>query len=974
MRFSILYASNIICAFLLIISSACLTGNSKAQTPTETPTDTPSETPTETPTATPPDTPTFSPTRPPVFQTPVTPVPGYLQWPRSDALPNAGLVNSTFGEFRSEHFHNGIDIPGGEEQYALACVDGVILFRESQGSAGNVVGILDSNGYLNIYLHLSGTNFYTEFPPKDTFVSAGTPIARVGNTGISYGPHLHLEIRSVLPTPNPGYKEKADSYNPLSWLSPPWTPTPTSGNRPPYLSNLYVVPEGSGSGIWVKTPAPYMTPLPEPNKSIQIPLPFKTTPTPKVFHARGRLQFMLDAYDKINDPGSKCGVYDIGYKVSGENDWKYRIQFEEIPREFISKEELVFQKGPPAASHIGKPATKYIYRLFMPYSETPTPTPPMVIEAEPTNKGVFNTLDYPNGTPVVLRFEVKSKAIPGFPDPTPKFEEISIIPSNPDLWVDCDLGNDSMNDCSDPLNPCRTITHALDSAIPGDVIFVAPGFCQDTDGEVFPLNLKEGVTIEGSGYSYPSNGGTVVQSIESNPYLFKCEELIDPPVIKALWIVSGYSGVFIKYASPVIRDCQISAHIDAGIRCDVLAHPEIINCLIRNNGGAGISIINTEIENGVTIENCTITQNQDGIACLPHASALIRNNIVTNNGGYGLFINSPSEADLVEYSDFWNNSSGNWNLPPLVGVGVIYENPLFVSGTYGSYYLNHDSPVSPCIDSGSTTAASAGQEDKTTSILGWLDDDRVDMGFHHKVILPTDTPTPTEGPSETPSPTPSGPTSTPTTGPTQTPYPTDTPFPTAVAIEIFNEGFEGGFDGWQSDGLWRPASRNPASLYYTSYAEVAEGDVSFWYGQNASGDYDTGDTNSGSLTSPVIAIGDHSILMFSSWEQTEGTSAGLDTRKVYISIDYGETWTPIWASTQNASSYRDVVIDLGGYKGLPVQLRFEFDTVDGLYNEYRGWFIDNISIGLGPVPSTTVMGMIVMLVAMSLGLTVLRRK
>lgn|GEM_PF-6997954 len=150
MRSSALFVSNILYAFLLIISSACLTDISKAQTPTETPTDTPAETPTktptETPTETPSETPTFTPTRTPVIQTPVTPVFGYLQWPRSDAVLNAGLINSSFGEFRSTHFHAGIDIPGGEEQFALACVDGIILFREKgRGKAGNVVGILDSS-------------------------------------------------------------------------------------------------------------------------------------------------------------------------------------------------------------------------------------------------------------------------------------------------------------------------------------------------------------------------------------------------------------------------------------------------------------------------------------------------------------------------------------------------------------------------------------------------------------------------------------------------------------------------------------------------------------------------------------------------------------------------------------------------------------------------------------------------------------
>ena len=78
--------------------------------------------------------------------------------------------------------------------------------------------------------------------------------------------------------------------------------------------------------------------------------------------------------------------------------------------------------------------------------------------------------------------------------------------------------------------------------------------------------------------------------------------------------------------------------------------------------------------------------------------------------------------------------------------------------------------------------------------------------------------------------------------------------------------------------------------------------------------------------------------------------------------------------SENPSSYRTVVIDLSGYNGLPIQLQFKFDTVDDQFNNYRGWFIDDISIGLDSVPSTSSLGLIIMLVVMSLGLIVLRRK
>ncbi len=953
MKINKLFAINIAWALILILSSTCLNIISKAQTPTETPTVTPTETPTSTP------------TRTPVIQTPVTPTPGYLQWPRSDASPNAGCVNSSFGEYRSTHFHAGIDIPGGEEQYALACVDGIILFREkNRGKAGNVVGILDSNGYLIIYAHLSNNGFEDEFPNEDAAITVSTPVGRIGNTGDpSYKPHIHLELRNVLQTPNPKYDERADAYNPLSWLEPPWTPTPTSGNRPPYLMDLYVVPEGSASKIWAKTPAPYFTPLPEPHNSIRIPLPAQTTPTPKVFHARGRLQFMLDAWDRINYGSSKCGVYDIGYYVVGESDWKYRLQFEEIPREFIGKEELVFQKGPPASSGIGP--TRYVYRLFMPHSDIPTPTPPMVIEAEPTHLGVFNTLDYPNGTPVVIRFEAKPKNIPGFPPPTPKVEEIVIIPDNPTLWVDCENGDDN-NTGRDVLSPLKSIDLALYLSLPGERILVAPGICGQSTGQVFPLDIPADIILEGSGYYYPN--GTWLQSDDLWDIISFNDHGNESSRIENFKISGGYTGIYINNSSPNISHTRITSNFD-GVWSENQSSPTLFNCVIDNNARYGVNIRGMQFTTlYAEIRNCTISDNAShGILSFLYSKIHVVDSIISNNHQWGIYRGEYS-SQLLEYINFYGNTYGAYNYIPFPGTGLIYSDPCHIFGPHGFYYLNHDAPVSGCIDSGSTSAALAGLSDRTTHPEGHVDIGRVDLGFHHETIILTVTPT------HTPTPTPSTPTSTPTSGPTATPWPTDTPLPEPVAIGYYHEGFENDLDAWTWSGLWHPVSNNPSSPYYTVYAEISEGEKAFWYGQNATGDYDTGIPNSGSLVSPVILLGDHATLTFRSWEQTEGTALGLDTRHVFISIDYGETWTPVWQSTDNSSEYRTVSLNLSGYAGLPIQLRFTFDTVDEKFNNYRGWFVDDISIGLNPIPATTPMGVFVLVVLVSLILLLKRHQ
>jgi hypothetical protein len=66
---------------------------------------------------------------------------------------------------------------------------------------------------------------------------------------------------------------------------------------------------------------------------------------------------------------------------------------------------------------------------------------------------------------------------------------------SPTLLVDADLGDDAT---SAPLcTPFRTITAALTAAVSGDVVWVAPGLHDDGLGEVFPLNVPDGVTLIG---------------------------------------------------------------------------------------------------------------------------------------------------------------------------------------------------------------------------------------------------------------------------------------------------------------------------------------------------------------------------------------------------------------------------------------------------------------------------------------------
>ena len=108
-----------------------------------------------------------------------------------------GIVNSEFG-MRDGRQHKGIDIsaPIGEPIYAA--MDGKVAFVGTQKGYGNVV-ILEHEDYvMTIYAHNE-----TNLVRLGEKVKKGQPIATLGDTGTSTGPHLHFEYRNKGKAINP---------------------------------------------------------------------------------------------------------------------------------------------------------------------------------------------------------------------------------------------------------------------------------------------------------------------------------------------------------------------------------------------------------------------------------------------------------------------------------------------------------------------------------------------------------------------------------------------------------------------------------------------------------------------------------------------------------------------------------------------------------------------------------------------------
>jgi murein DD-endopeptidase MepM/ murein hydrolase activator NlpD len=118
--------------------------------------------------------------------------------------PVEGRISSDFGE-RKDPFtgktrrHKGLDIAAPAGTKVAAAASGKVTYSGWKPGYGNIVIIEHAGGYETRYAHNSGT----KVREGDT-VTAGQPIATVGSTGRSTGPHLHFEVRQNGAPVDPG--------------------------------------------------------------------------------------------------------------------------------------------------------------------------------------------------------------------------------------------------------------------------------------------------------------------------------------------------------------------------------------------------------------------------------------------------------------------------------------------------------------------------------------------------------------------------------------------------------------------------------------------------------------------------------------------------------------------------------------------------------------------------------------------------
>ncbi|GEM_PF-5504267 len=230
-------------------------------------------------------------------------------------------LSATFGEFRDDHFHAGVDFKtyGRIGVPVCALADGYIVrMKDVPYGYGRAVYLQHTDGAVSVYAHLHAAEDtvhamatvhrilkevlmpsrmkYYFVPPHLWGFKKGETIAYSGETGIGF-PHLHLTLKVG------GYE-----VNPLNYL--PTIPDSTS----PVFQQLIIQPVKSGSMVNDKA-EPCFLPVREDTSGHYA----VRQAGPITIAGSARLE--VQVYDTVNAP-NKDGVYDLRCFIDGKLVYK----------------------------------------------------------------------------------------------------------------------------------------------------------------------------------------------------------------------------------------------------------------------------------------------------------------------------------------------------------------------------------------------------------------------------------------------------------------------------------------------------------------------------------------------------------------------------------------------------------------------------------------------------------------------------
>ena len=223
------------------------------------------------------------------------------------------VLSGNFGELRSNHFHSGLDIKTQNKEglKIFNSADGYISrIKIAHGGFGKALYVDHPNGFTTVYAHLKKFNKQIEdyikkiqykrqsyeidlyLKKNDFTINKNQIIAFSGNTGSSFGPHLHYEIR------------KSSNQKPLN---PILFGIHVDDSRRPEIASVYAYNNVDINNY--NSIDPIKLSFKKINDSI-----FKTTE----INLKGNSGFGINVYDKQDSANNKNGVYNISTYYNDE--------------------------------------------------------------------------------------------------------------------------------------------------------------------------------------------------------------------------------------------------------------------------------------------------------------------------------------------------------------------------------------------------------------------------------------------------------------------------------------------------------------------------------------------------------------------------------------------------------------------------------------------------------------------------------
>jgi murein DD-endopeptidase MepM/ murein hydrolase activator NlpD len=245
-------------------------------------------------------------------------------------------ITSTFAEYRTTHFHGGIDIStNGQTGYKVFAVQDGYVYRVHilMDGYGKMLFIKHTDGYISTFAHLQSFNDEIEkavkakqlengsytldylFEPGQIKVKRGDVIAFTGHTGVG-PPHLHFELRD----------ENMNLVNPLLCSSYSMV-----DNIPPTIKRMMIEPLGANSLVENSALPRFFSRFPGKNHDYHVPQPIKV---------EGEIGFGIDAIDRSDNSATSSGIHRTEFYI--DDSLIYAMQMDRVPNDEAKEIDLQY--------------------------------------------------------------------------------------------------------------------------------------------------------------------------------------------------------------------------------------------------------------------------------------------------------------------------------------------------------------------------------------------------------------------------------------------------------------------------------------------------------------------------------------------------------------------------------------------------------------------------------------------------------